>query len=205
MWQDVLAAFLAVLVTIGLFLGKSDEKGQAASNVKEEPRKPAHANDTKGSAEAEVITFLARMQEKGRLIDFLMDDISSHPDSAIGAAARVVHQGCSAVVKEHLSISPVASGTEGATISVPPGYNASLYRLTGNLSHLYSLRVGAYRLICKIDGSRYVIIAVPTGITAVEYSRVADEKKKTKTCAHCAEENKSDAKFCANCGNQFSN
>jgi len=130
----VLAAFLAVLVTIGLFLGKSDEKGQAASNVKEEPRKPAHTNDTKGSAEAEIITFLARMQEKGRLIDFLMDDISSHPDSAIGAAARVVHQGCSAVVKAHLSISPVASGTEGATISVPPGYNASLYRLTGNLS-----------------------------------------------------------------------
>ncbi|MBK6527691.1 MAG: ion transporter [Crocinitomicaceae bacterium] len=51
----------------------------------------------------------------------------------------------------------------------------------------------------------YVIIAVPTGITAVEYSRAADEKKKTKTCAHCAEENKSDAKFCSNCGNQFSN
>jgi voltage-gated potassium channel len=50
----------------------------------------------------------------------------------------------------------------------------------------------------------YVIIAVPTGITAVEYSRAADKKKKTKTCAHCAEENKSEAKFCSNCGNQFS-
>ncbi len=129
-----LAAFLAVLLTIGLFMGNSDEKGQAISNVREEPRKPAHTNDTQGSAEAEVITFLARMQEKGRLIDFLMDDISTHNDSAIGAAARVVHQGCSAVVKEHLSISPVDGGTEGAKISVPPGYNASLYRLTGNLS-----------------------------------------------------------------------
>jgi voltage-gated potassium channel len=49
----------------------------------------------------------------------------------------------------------------------------------------------------------YVIIAVPTGITAVEYSRAADEKKKQKTCSHCSEENKSDAKFCSNCGNQF--
>ena len=40
---------------------------------------------------------------------------------------------------------------------------SSFKRLTGNLSHLYSLRVGDYRLICKIDGSRYVIIAVHVG------------------------------------------
>jgi mRNA interferase RelE/StbE len=33
-------------------------------------------------------------------------------------------------------------------------------RLTGNLSHLHSLRVGPYRVVCEIDGSRYVIIAV---------------------------------------------
>jgi voltage-gated potassium channel len=50
----------------------------------------------------------------------------------------------------------------------------------------------------------YVIIAVPTGITAVEYSRVHQAKKETKTCAHCAEENKKEAKYCDNCGNQFS-
>ena len=50
----------------------------------------------------------------------------------------------------------------------------------------------------------YVIIAVPTGITAVELSRSADERKKLKTCSYCAEENTSDAKFCSNCGNQFS-
>lgn len=50
----------------------------------------------------------------------------------------------------------------------------------------------------------YVIIAVPTGITAVELSRSADERKKLKTCSHCAEENRLDAKFCSNCGNQFS-
>jgi Domain of unknown function (DUF2760) len=130
----VLAAFLALLLTIGLFLDYGAESGAASASVKEQPRKPSLTGEAKGSAAAEVITFLARMQEKGRLIDFLMDDISSHDDRAIGAAARVVHQGCSAVMKEHLSITPVDSGTEGATISVPSGYNASLYRLTGNLS-----------------------------------------------------------------------
>ena len=36
-------------------------------------------------------------------------------------------------------------------------------RLTGNLSHLYSLRVGAYRIICEINGSQYVILVVHVG------------------------------------------
>ena len=50
----------------------------------------------------------------------------------------------------------------------------------------------------------YVIIAVPTGITAVEYGKSIYEKKKLKVCTHCAEENKIDANFCSNCGNQLS-
>jgi voltage-gated potassium channel len=49
----------------------------------------------------------------------------------------------------------------------------------------------------------YVIIAVPTGITAVEYSRSFEKRKMTKMCEHCAEENKIDAKYCSQCGNQF--
>ena len=36
-------------------------------------------------------------------------------------------------------------------------------RLTGNLSHLYSLRIGTYRVICEINGSQYVILAVHVG------------------------------------------
>jgi mRNA interferase RelE/StbE len=36
-------------------------------------------------------------------------------------------------------------------------------RLTGNMSHLYSLRIGTYRLICEINGSQYVILAVHIG------------------------------------------
>lgn len=33
-------------------------------------------------------------------------------------------------------------------------------RLTGNLNHLYSLRVGDYRLICQIKNDRLVILAL---------------------------------------------
>lgn len=37
---------------------------------------------------------------------------------------------------------------------------AFLSQLTGNLNHLYSLRVGDYRLICEVKDSELVILAV---------------------------------------------
>ena len=36
-------------------------------------------------------------------------------------------------------------------------------KLTGNLSHLHSLRIGSYRIICEINGTQYVILAVHVG------------------------------------------
>src|SRR6516225_1466269 len=53
---------------------------------------------------AEVVNFLAILQEKGRLVDFLMDDIKSYSDAQVGAAARVLHEGCKAVLLEHFEI-----------------------------------------------------------------------------------------------------
>ena len=41
-------------------------------------------------ADAEIVHFLAMLQEKGRLVDFLMDDINAYSDAQVGAAARVV-------------------------------------------------------------------------------------------------------------------
>ncbi|MDF1816864.1 MAG: DUF2760 domain-containing protein [Verrucomicrobiales bacterium] len=128
------AALLGVVLTIGLFQTANQPAGSVDNKPKEEAGKPAPGAGLKGDADAEVITFLARMQEKGRLIDFLMDDISAHDDAAIGAAARVVHQGCKAVLDEHLTVEAIDSGGEGSKVTIPEGYDAGSYRLTGNLS-----------------------------------------------------------------------
>ncbi|MBT5706859.1 MAG: DUF2760 domain-containing protein [Verrucomicrobia bacterium] len=85
------------------------------------------------SAEAQVVCLLASMQEKGRLIDFLMDDITAYEDAQVGAAARVVHQGCRAVLKEQFEILPVRSEAEGSAVTVPEERAHDDYRLTGNL------------------------------------------------------------------------
>jgi hypothetical protein len=86
------------------------------------------------STEAEVVGFLATFQEKGRLVDFLQDDISAYSDAQVGAAARVVHQGCKAVLDEYFRIVPVRDESEGAKVTVPAGYVADEYRLVGKIS-----------------------------------------------------------------------
>jgi hypothetical protein len=63
-----------------------------------------------------------------------MDDITPYPDAQVGAAARVVHEGCRAALTEHLSIRPVRDEKEGSTVEVPAGHAADEYRLVGRIA-----------------------------------------------------------------------
>jgi len=87
-----------------------------------------------GQAEAEVVGFFALLQEKGRLVDFLMEELTSYDDAQVGAAARVVHQGCKQVLQEYFRITAVSAAEEGSQITVPAGYLAEEYRVIGKLS-----------------------------------------------------------------------
>lgn len=83
--------------------------------------------------DAELINLLALFQDKGRLLDFLMDDITPYQDAQVGVAARVVHQGCAAVIKEYFKISPIHQGKESEAVSLEKGYNPEQFRLLGSL------------------------------------------------------------------------
>ena len=85
-------------------------------------------------ADAEIVSFLAILQARGRLVDFLMDDIKTCDDAQVGVAARVVHAGCKAALLEHFRISPVRAESEGATVQVAAGYLPDEYRLVGKIS-----------------------------------------------------------------------
>jgi hypothetical protein len=84
--------------------------------------------------EAEVVAFFALLQEKGRLVDFLMEDLTPYDDAQVGAAARVVHQGCRQILQESFNITPIAEAEEGSQVTVPAGYAADEYRIVGKLS-----------------------------------------------------------------------
>lgn len=85
-------------------------------------------------AEAEIVAFFALLQEKGRFVDFLMDDVTAYDDAQVGTAARVVHQGCREVLREHFKITPVSDAAEGSRVTVPAGYAPDEYRLLGKIS-----------------------------------------------------------------------
>jgi hypothetical protein len=85
-------------------------------------------------AEAEIVAFFALLQEKGRLVDFLMEDLTGFDDAQVGAAARVIHQGCSEVLKEYFKITAVSDEEEGSQVAVPTGHAAEEYRLIGKLT-----------------------------------------------------------------------
>jgi hypothetical protein len=89
---------------------------------------------TAQQAEAEIVTFFGLLQEKGRLVDFLMEDITPYEDAEVGAAARVIHQGCRQVLQEYFNISPISEAAEGAQVTVPAGYSADQFRLVGKLT-----------------------------------------------------------------------
>src|SRR5580692_798001 len=83
--------------------------------------------------ETEIVAFFALLQDKGRLVGFLMEDLTAYDDARIGAAARVVHQGCGEVLKEYFKVTSVSQAEEGSQVVVPAGYAADQYRLIGKL------------------------------------------------------------------------
>ena len=80
------------------------------------------------------LQMLALLQREGRLIDFLQEDVASFPDADVGAAARVVHEGCRKVLRQSLTLAPVLAQSEGDTVTVPIGFDAQRIRLTGNVA-----------------------------------------------------------------------
>ncbi|UTY58626.1 DUF2760 domain-containing protein [Massilia sp. erpn] len=79
------------------------------------------------------LQLLSLLQREARLIDFTQENLSGYADADIGAAARVVHEGCSKVLREHFSIEPVRSEAEGSRVTLPEGFDAGSVRLTGNV------------------------------------------------------------------------
>jgi hypothetical protein len=76
---------------------------------------------------------LALLQREARLIDFANENIAAYADADIGAAARVVHEGCARVLREHFTIEPVRAENEGARLTLQEGFDAASVRLTGNV------------------------------------------------------------------------
>lgn len=79
------------------------------------------------------LQIVSLLQREARLVDFVQEDIAGYADADIGAAARVVHEGCRKVLREHLTLTPVRTENEGSRLTLPAGFDAGAVRLTGNV------------------------------------------------------------------------
>ena len=104
----------------------------AAGETGSRTAQPAPQPLTRTDADSALL-LLGLLQKEGRLVDFLNEDIKTYSDQEVGAAARVVHQGCQRVLQECLRIAPVRDEPEGSRVTLQPGFDASANRPTGNV------------------------------------------------------------------------
>ncbi len=76
---------------------------------------------------------LALLQDEGRLVDFLMEDIGGYGDADVGSSVRQIHTGCRKVLDERVKLARVRDEEENSTITVEEGFDASSIRLVGNV------------------------------------------------------------------------
>ena len=67
------------------------------------------------------------LPERGRLIDFLMDDINPYSDAQVGAAARSSTPDAMPFCKDIVASNRVRPEPEGSAVQIAAGYSADEY------------------------------------------------------------------------------
>lgn len=101
-----------------------------------EPTKPKEPEIKPTEEERDLtpaLQLLAILQREGRLIDFLQEDLAGASDGDIGAAARVVHDGCKKGIADYLDLAQIRAEEEGDKVELEAGFDAARIKVTGNV------------------------------------------------------------------------
>jgi len=101
---------------------------------KPEPKPEPKPAEFVAAPETAAIQMLSILQRKGRLIDFLQEDLSAFDDAQIGAAVRNIHEGSRKALAEHVELAPVYDQSEGSQVTVESGFDAYAVRLSGDVA-----------------------------------------------------------------------
>ncbi|HRD91869.1 MAG TPA: DUF2760 domain-containing protein [Accumulibacter sp.] len=137
--------FSRIAIACGSFLrilGNADFAGrvralrcgtQPGAAPEVEPASKPSAPPLREAAPDGALQLLGLLQREARFIDFIQEDVAAYPDADVGAAARLVHEGCRKVLSENFSIAPIREETEGSTLTLAEGFDAAAIRITGNV------------------------------------------------------------------------
>lgn len=94
--------------------------------------KPAAAAAPAVKTSDGALQILGILQRDSRLIDFLMEDITSYSDDQVGAAVRELHNQCRDSLTRYLSLQPVIDSVEG-TFTKAPSKDPNVVKFIGNV------------------------------------------------------------------------
>ena len=116
----------AAITALGLTRRSAPAQTAAASK----PAAPQAAPVAKTSDGA--LQLLGILQRDSRLIDFLMEDITSYSDDQVGAAVRELHNQCRDSVTRYVTLQPVIDSVEG-TFTKAPSKDPNMVKFIGNV------------------------------------------------------------------------
>ncbi len=91
------------------------------------PKPPPQARPADGA-----LQILGILQRDSRLIDFLMEDISTYSDDQVGAAVRTLHDQSRESLNRYLRLAPVIDAVEGSFTKIETNDPATV-KLLGNV------------------------------------------------------------------------
>lgn len=137
-WKVLFSPPAAVAVRAALPKGEPPRlpapRPEPAAEVPAKKEPAPKREEKRAEAAASALHLLAILQRDGRLVDFLQEDIAGATDDQVGAAARVVHEGCRGALARYLTLAPVRTEAEGASVKIPAGFDPAEVRLTGNVT-----------------------------------------------------------------------
>jgi Domain of unknown function (DUF2760) len=121
-------SFFAILFTGKLPVEVAQALGFTLTKAQPVATKPtAQARPQDGA-----VQILGILQRDSRLIDFLMEDISSYSDEQVGAAVRSLHDQSRDSLNRYLRLAPVIDGVEGSFTKLDSSDPSSV-KLLGNV------------------------------------------------------------------------
>lgn len=127
----------------------------------------AHANDaTPAHSNEAALQLLTLLQREGRFVDFVQQELASFGDADIGAAARVVHEGCRRAIRAHARVVSVRTEAEGSTLTIERA--SEDVKLVGNVAGS-----APFRGVLRHRGWRVQELALPRVVGAHDPTLVA--------------------------------
>lgn len=118
------------------------------------------------SASTGALQLLSLLQREGRFVDFVQQDVAGFKDADIGAAARVVHEGCRRALQAHARVVSVRNETEGSRVLLE--HASPDVKLVGNVAGK-----APFRGVLRHRGWRVEGLTLPTLVGAHDLEVVA--------------------------------